>query len=102
MSPDVQDLHFYDDPIGIDQKYQLAFRCSSNTAAQIISKHQMHPDSADVADKGGVGLQRSLDWWPKDNLEYLPRYVSNNDGRYFQFFWYDSTAQRGYYFDFDL
>lgn len=100
LTPDIKNIYCFDDAIGIDADYQFSFNCSLTTAQQIIKKHQLKPDkeTTDYA----FGLQNDFEWWDKKKIEKLDLYSWQQDNQYFKYFWYDTSEQKAYFFDFDL
>lgn len=100
LTSDVKNIYCFDDATGFDTDYMFAFNCDSSTARKIIEKHQLQRNQ-EPTDYAFV-LQDDFEWWDKRKIEQLNLY-SWSDGRtYFKYFWYDTTEQKAYYFDFDL
>lgn len=98
LTPDVKNIYCNANRIGIDASYQFAFNCSRQTAAHIIAANKLLPDT----DKNySVSIGDTLGWWSIDDIMKLPRYKSV-DGDLYRIFWYDTTAFKGYFLDFDL
>lgn len=100
LTPDIKNIHCFDDAIGIDADYMFSFNCDTTTAKKIIEKHQLKLDkeTTDYA----FGLQHDFDWWDKKKIEKLDLYSWQGDHQYFKYFWYDPKEQKAYYFDFDM
>ncbi|PCI95352.1 MAG: hypothetical protein COB15_12295 [Flavobacteriales bacterium] len=100
ISEDVKNLYTYGDQFGIDASYYLAFNCTESTKDSIINSNQMIADS-----ENGIGLYSSLelDWWDKEEIESLNRFVYTNENKtYFKYFWYNEESSQAYFLDFDL
>ncbi len=100
LTPDVENIYCFDDPIGIDQDYMFAFNCDSTTSQKIIQKHQLILDTLHMGN--GSGMQHDFEWWDKKRIEQLPQYSWTNGKQYYKFYWYDAQNRKAYFFDFDM
>ncbi len=101
LTPDVHQIYCHDDRMGIDSKFQIAFRCSAATISTIRMVHKMHKDTTtwDCFDQ----FSTKFHWWqPSAFCPVKPWVYSSEDNRYFQYLWYDSSTNRAWYLDFDL
>lgn len=100
LTEDIKNIYCYDDAIGADADYQFSFNCDSFTVKRIIEKHQLTLNKE--TDDFAFGLQNDFEWWDKKKIKNLYLYSWKGDHEYHKYFWYDSTEQKAYYFDFDL
>lgn len=99
MSPDVKNLYSYGDE-GFDASYNLAFKCNLETAKRIIISNNLVKDTG----KGNPLISGfKQHWWNETEIDTLTRYIyTNDDRRYFKYFWYNETNLQAYFLDFDL
>lgn len=100
LTPDIKNIYCSGDNIGIDAAYQFSFHCNAATSVRIIEKHKLTLDTATT--DYAFGLQDDFAWWDKKKIEKLQLYSRKGEHEYYQYFWYDETEQKAYYFDFDL
>jgi hypothetical protein len=100
LTADIKNIYCFDDAVGIDADYMFSFNCDATTASKIIEKQKLKLDktTTDYA----FGLQHNFEWWDKKIIEKLDLYSWQGDRQYFKYFWYDQTAQKAYYFEFDM
>jgi len=98
LTDDIKNIYCFGDAIGIDAYYLFSFNCDTATVRKIIEKHQFKLDT--IANRT-FGFQDDFEWWDKKKIEKLDLYTWEGD-RYFKHFWYDSTEQKAYYFDYDI
>lgn len=100
LTPDIKNIYCFEDAIGIDSDYQFSFNCDTSTVSRIIKKHQLTIDT--INDDFGFGLQHDFDWWDKRKIKKLKLYSWEGEREYYKYFWYDTTEQKAYFFDFDM
>jgi hypothetical protein len=100
LTADVKDIYCFADAIGIDADYQFAFHCDTATVSRIIRQHGLTLAQETTMDVSG--LQNDFPWWDKNTIAQLSLYIHESENRYFKYFWYDSTKQQAYFFDFDM
>lgn len=101
ITPDIRNIYCFDDAIGLDADYMFAFNCNFYTSQKIIETHQLKLDS--VNSDNGFGLQHDFEWWDKERLAQLDKYIWTDESqRYFKYYWYDSVNEKAYFFEFDL
>lgn len=100
ITPDVKNICCFDDAIGIDKDYMFAFNCNPSTSEKIIAKHRLTVDT--LNSDNGFGMQHDFEWWDKARIEQLQKYSWTDGKQYYKYYWYDSQAQKAYFFDFDM
>jgi hypothetical protein len=100
LTPDVKKIYCFNDNVGIDADYQFSFHCNAETAIRIIEKHKLTLDTTTT--DYAFGLQDNFAWWDKEKIAKLRLYSRIGEHGYYQYFWYDETEQKAYYFDFDM
>lgn len=100
LTPDVKNIYCFDDAIGIDQDYMFSFNCSLTTSSKIIETHHLTVDTLNP--DNGFNIQHDFEWWDKARIEQLQKYSWTDGKHYHKYYWYDSKAQKAYFFDFDM
>jgi len=47
-------------------------------------------------------MQNDFNWWDKKKIKKLQLYTWEGKNRFYKYFWYDTTEQKAYYFEFDM
>jgi len=99
LTPDVKDIRYYSDFIGIDFSVYLAFTCDSSTIQRIIKEKGLQ--LADDKDMGG--LSGYLNWWDQKKINTIRPY-KRGDGykEVCQYLWYDKDNKKAYYQKFSM
>ena len=93
LTPDVKDIHYYGDFIGIDYSVYLAFTCDSSTIERIIKKHRL-----ELAGETEMVGSCYRDWWNQEKIYTIIPY--KKWGRYdevHRYLWYDKENKKAYY-----
>jgi hypothetical protein len=98
--PDVQDVYYFTDEMGVDVLYQLGFEASPETVARIVG-------ALDLAPTDSEGLLSSLTyefpWWDEADMQRATFYQkSNPEQDYWWVLWYSETTGRVYYLEYSL
>lgn len=99
-TPDVKDLYCYADEMGIDHKYQFSFRCDTATKSKII--HHLQLVRQAQPDNYSSGIWHPYPWWDSSGISALAPYKRKGDHETYHYLWYDTSAGKAYYFEFDL
>jgi hypothetical protein len=97
---DITDLYCYNDQIGIDSKFQFAFKCDPGTKDRIV-KH-LNLTQAAGPDNSSRGLWQSFQWWDSAKIVTLNPYWRKDDHEYYRYLWFDEEKKAAYYIDFDM
>jgi len=99
VTEDVKNIYTMGDFLGIDYKVLIGFSCSPGTAKRIITVKKMA-----AGEKGDRGLNFSaeLPWWDEKAIEQLQPYRKGEEGKYWEYFWYDTASGRAWYLEFSL
>ncbi|HVU96041.1 MAG TPA: hypothetical protein VHE34_12490 [Puia sp.] len=97
---DVKNLYCFNDEIGIDADFQFAFNCDTPTVNRIVQhlklKKQMQPDNY------SSGLWHRFPWWDSAKILKLVPYKKKSEHELYRYLWFDTSAKKAYYFDFDM
>ncbi len=96
-SPDVTELYFYADELGIDAKYQLGFKADRSTVDKIIAKLGLEQMDQSFDDQ----IATEFPWWQKSDLAGLKPYHVQI-AKVHKYLWYDEKKRQVWYLDFDL
>ena len=99
LTPDVKDIHYYGDFIGIDFSVYLAFTCDSSTIQRIIKEKGLKL----TGDKDMGGLSGYSNWWDQEKINTIRPY-KRGDGykEVCQYLWYDKDNKKAYYQKFSM
>jgi hypothetical protein len=100
LTQDIKNIYCFDDELGIDADYQISFTCSPATAQTIIKRNNLRRDSTTT--DFGFAMQNEFKWWNKEKIATLELYSWTNGSDYHKYFWYDTSQQKAYFFDFDM
>ncbi|RYE58250.1 MAG: hypothetical protein EOP48_03955 [Sphingobacteriales bacterium] len=99
-SKDVSNIYCYNDQMGIDSKFQFAFRCDTTTRSRIVEFLGLSPER--MPDNSSRGLWTTFKWWDSSKIETLVPYSFKIEDTYYRYLWYDDSANTVYYLDFDM
>jgi hypothetical protein len=98
-SPDVIELYYYADELGIDTTYQLGFRANRSTIDRIVSDLDLEQMDKEFEDL----IAREFPWWKKTDLKNLrPYWKRSADGQLFKYLWYDEKKQQAWYLEYSV
>ena len=95
LTPDVKNIQYCGDFIGIDYSIYLAFNCDSSTIARIIKENRL-----EFAGKTEIGHSCYCDWWDQEKISTIVPYKKRTRDDTHRFLWYDKENKKAYYTEF--
>ena len=96
LTPDVEDIRYYGDYIGIDFSVYLSFTCDYSTIKRIISAKGLK--LARDNDMGGLSFPSS--WCVEEKISTIRPYKKSKGYDFHQYLWYDKDNRKAYYREF--
>jgi hypothetical protein len=98
--PDVTELYYFADEMGVDVLYQLGFKASPETIARIVEGLGLEQSASDSI---SLGLAYDFPWWDEEDIERATCYwKSTLEEDYWWGLWYNPDTQRAYYIEYSL
>lgn len=100
-TPDVREIYCHADEMGIDHDYQFTFYCKPITARKIIDSLLLN-QRGPLDNNTGNGFWHPFPWWDSLQITKLQPWSAKGPNASYQYFWYDSSSNKAYYFSFDM
>ena len=100
--PDVTDVYYFADEMGVDVLYQLGFEAGPETVTRIVKELDL-TQSTSASDGPSPDLAYEFPWWDEQDVQRATRYWKSNAGHdYWWALWYRAPTQRVYYLEYSL
>lgn len=100
LSNDVKEIYTYGDFFGADYCVRISFRCDESTVEKIVLAKQMTLSTE--TQELGMSLTREFTWWDEERISSLTSYKIGEDGKFWEYLWFDRQSKTAYYEEFSL
>lgn len=103
FAPDtrVTQVYYYEDELGADCRYQLAFKCEKTVVDQIISALGLVEAPSNDSDRGLPPLT-DFAWWQADSTRGRTLWVKKKQDDYYWELWYSEEDGMAFYQEYSI